>query len=318
MNPFLQNLFNHKTDLKKRMSFRVSKNQNAKKRNYTKLKHSMGDFLYLLLGIACATIGIKGFLIPNEFIDGGVMGISLIIYLLTDLSLPLLVLVINLPFVLMAFKTISPRFALKSILGIGILSLALYLVPVGTIANDKTLVAVFGGLFLGAGIGFAIRGGAIIDGTEVLAIFLSRKTNTTVGTIILLFNILIFSVSTYVLSIEVALYAVLTYFVASRTVDFIIDGVEEYMAVTIISQKPHEIRFAIINNMGHGCTLLHGKTGLSIDTETLIVYTVITRLEISKLRSEIDQIDPKAFTVMTPVRDTKGGMVRKRVINKIK
>ncbi|MGB0431709.1 MAG: YitT family protein, partial [Bacteroidia bacterium] len=260
MNPFVQNLFNNKTNFRKRISFRVSKNHNRKKRNYTKIKHSIGDFLFLLLGIACACIGIKGFLIPSEFIDGGVMGISLIIYLLTDLSLPLLVLVINLPFILMAFKTISTRFAFKSILGIGLLSLALYLVPVGTIATDKTLVAVFGGIFLGAGIGFAIRGGAIIDGTEVLAIFLSRKTNTTVGTIILLFNILIFSVSTYVLSIEVALYAVLTYFVASRTVDFIIDGVEEYMAVTIISEKPHEIRLAIINNMGHGCTLLHGKT----------------------------------------------------------
>lgn len=286
------------------------------------LKHTIGDFLYLILGIACATFSIKGFLIPNHFIDGGVMGISLIIYNVTELSLPLLVLFINLPFILMAFKTVSARFAFKSILGIGLLSLALYLIPIPVITNDKILVASFGGIFLGAGIGFAIRGGAIIDGTEVLAIFLSRKTNSTVGTIILLFNILIFAVSAYVLTPEIALYAVLTYFIASRTVDFIIDGVEEYISVIIISAKVNEIRLAILNNMGHGCTMFHGKTGLSNSNDELadtqIVYTVITRLEISKLKTEVDKIDPKAFLVMTTVKDTKGGMVRKRVISKIK
>ncbi|MFY0674103.1 MAG: YitT family protein [Bacteroidia bacterium] len=294
----------------------------SRNETYVKLRHELIDVFYLLLGVACATFGIKGFLIPNEFIDGGVMGISLIIYNVSGLSLPILVLIINVPFVLMAFKTTSARFAIKSILGISILSLALYLVPIPTIASDNILVAVFGGLFLGSGIGFAIRGGSIIDGTEVLAIFLSRKTNTTVGTIILFFNIIIFAVSAYVLSVEIALYAILTYFIASRTVDFIIDGVEEYLSVTIISRQPEKIRDAIVNHMGHGCTLLKGKTGFA-DTQnghsdTLIVYTIITRLEISKLKTEVDCIDPNAFMVMTSVKDTKGGMVRKRVISKIK
>jgi uncharacterized membrane-anchored protein YitT (DUF2179 family) len=183
------------------------------------------------------------------------------------------------------------------------------------VTDDKLLVAAFGGFFLGAGIGLSVRGGAVIDGTEVLAIFLSRKLGTTIGDIIIVINILIFSTAAYFLNIETALYAIITYLAASKTLDFIIEGIEEYTSVSIISSHSTEIREMIINKMGRGVTLYDGKRGFGKSGETKdveIVFTVITRLELNKLNTELIKIDPHAFIVMTSVKDTKGGMIKKR------
>ncbi len=188
--------------------------------------HKAHDMFFIALSICSAGFGLKGFLLPNQFIDGGAMGISLLISETTPLSLSLLVVLVNLPFIILGYFHVGHRFAIKSILAILGLALILYLVPYPIITSDKLLIAVFGGFFLGAGIGMAIRGGAVIDGTEVLAIYLSKKTGLTIGDIILLFNILIFLAGAYILSVEVALYAMLTYFAASKTVDFVIEGVE--------------------------------------------------------------------------------------------
>lgn len=286
------------------------------------IRHELLDFFYLLVGILSASFGLEGFLIPSSFIDGGVTGISLMVQELTGIPLSILLILINLPFLILAFSAISPRFAIKSIIGITLLALAVHFIPFPVITTDKILIATFGGLFLGLGIGMAIRGGAIIDGTEVLAIFISRKTSVTVGNVILIFNIIIFMTAAYVFSTEIALYAILTYFAASKTVDFVIDGVEEYTGVTIISSQSEAIREAIIENLGRGCTIFKGQKGFSQKGdphgETHIVYTVITRLEISKLKTEIDKIDPEAFLVMTSVKDTRGGMIKKKPISKIK
>jgi len=197
--------------------------------------------------------------------------------------------------------------------------LAITFIPYPIITSDKLLVSVFGGFFLGAGIGFAVRGGAVLDGTEVLAIYLTKKTGLTMGDIILVFNILIFSVAAYLLSIETALYSILTYMAAAKTVDFVVEGVEEYIGVTIISAHSDEIRLMVTEKMGRGVTIYSGKRGYGKRGENLneidIVYSVVTRLEISKLQVEIEKIDPNAFIVMNSVKDTKGGIIKKRPLN---
>ncbi|RYY00528.1 MAG: YitT family protein, partial [Gammaproteobacteria bacterium] len=269
----------------------------------------------ILLGVLSAAFGLKGFLIENGFIDGGVMGISLLTNRQTKVSLSLLIILFNLPFLFLGYKQISKAFSIKSVLAITLLAAAVAFIPYPKVTSDKVLVAVFGGFFLGGGIGLAIRGGSVIDGTEVLAIYLSRKFSLTVGDFILIFNIVIFSIAAYLLSIEAALYSILTYLAASKTVDFILEGIEEYTGVTIISTHSQQIMHMIQNKLERGLTVYtgrkgFGKSGLS-NQNVDIIFTVITRLEINRLTSEVNRIDPRAFIVMQSIKDTKGGMVRK-------
>ena len=288
------------------------------------ITHWITDSIKILIGIASAAFGLKGFLLPSNFIDGGVTGISLIVSVLTEIPLGILIFGINLPFLILAYFAITKRFAMKSIMAIALLAFVIHIFEFQAVTDDKILVAAFGGFFLGLGIGLAIRGGAIIDGTEVLAIYLSRKTPLTVGNIILLFNLVIFLFAAYVLSVEIALYAILTYFSASRTVDFVIDGLEEYMAVTIISHQHEEIRKVIVYTMGKGCTLYKGQSGYSLAADginlqdIMIVQTVITRLELARLKTEIDKVDKKAFVILSTVKDTVGGNMKKKPLHNIK
>lgn len=279
------------------------------------LKRISKDAFLITLGVFSAAFGFKGFLLTNGFIDGGATGISLLTSLITGIPLPLLIVSVNLPFIVLGYNTMGKQFALKTALAIGLLAIVLALVPFPNVTNDNILVALFGGMLLGAGIGFSIRGGAVIDGTEVLAIFLSRKFGVTIGDVIIVINVLIFSVAAYFLSIEVAMYSMITYFAASRTLDFIVEGIEEYIGVTIVSSRNEEIRQMIINQMGRGVTVYSGKRGFGNRgelKEVEIIYTVITRLELNKLNAEIERIEPKAFVVMNSVKDTRGGMIKKR------
>lgn len=292
----------------------IQRRQAAKRRRKKFVKEGSDVFL-ILLGVVSAGFGLKGFLISNGLIDGGVMGISLLTNSQSDIPLSLLIILFNLPFLLLGYHQISKIFSIKSILAIGLLALAVAFIPYPTVTNDKVLVAVFGGFFLGAGIGLSIRGGCVIDGTEVLAIYLSKKISITVGDFILLFNIVIFSVAAWLLSMEAALYSILTYLAASKTVDFLLEGIEEYTGVTIISTHSQHIMTMIQNDLGRGLTIYSGrkgfgKSGLS-NQHIDIVFTVITRLEINRLTSEIKRIDPRAFIVMQSIKDTRGGMVKK-------
>lgn len=276
------------------------------------------DILTILLGISSAAFGLESFLLPNNFIDGGVTGISLLVTELSKWSLPLLIVLINLPFVFLGFKVISREFAFKTAIAIAGLALCITFVDYPEITHDKLLVAVFGGFFLGAGIGLSIRGGAVLDGTEVLAIFLSKKLRTRVGDFIIIFNAIIFMFAAYLLSIEQALYSMITYLAASKTLDFVIEGIEEYTGVTIISSHHEEIRQMIIEKMGRGVTIYKGRGGYGkrgASREIDILYTVITRLEVSKLNTEIEKIDPNAFMVTSSVKDTKGGMIKRRPLH---
>ena len=185
-------------------------------------KHYLKDFILITIGIFSASFGFKGFLLTNHFIDGGATGISLLISALTKIPLQYLIICVNAPFIILAYNTMGKRFAFKTILAITGLSICLATVTFPNVTNDNLLVSLFGGFFLGAGIGFAVRGGAVIDGTEVLAIFLSRKMGTTIGDIIIVINVLIFSAAAYFLGIEIAMYSMITYLAASRTLDFIV------------------------------------------------------------------------------------------------
>ena len=277
------------------------------------------DIIYIIIGILFAGFGLKGFLLPNSFIDGGAMGISLLISETTGVSLSVLIVLVNFPFLILGLSQIGKQFAIKSIIAIIGLALIVHFLPYPIITTDRLLIAVFGGFFLGAGIGMTIRGGAVLDGTEVLAIYLSKKTGLTIGDIILIFNIFIFLIASYILSIEIALYAMLTYLSASKAIDFIIEGIEEYTGVTIISDKNEEIRLMITEKLNRGVTIYLGKSGFRKNEEGLlnidIIYTVITRLEIAKLKAEIDRIDPNAFIIMNSIKDTEGGMIKKRSLN---
>ncbi len=275
--------------------------------------------ILIIAGIFSAGFGLKGFLLPNRFLDGGVTGISLIVNEITFLPLSLLIVIFNIPFIIMGYRQISKSFAIKTAFAIGGLALCIWLVNFPVITADKLLISVFGGIFLGLGIGLNIRGGAVLDGTEVLAVYISKKSSLTVGEVILVFNLLIFSMAGFLFGIEVALYAILTYISASKSVDFIVEGIEQYIELTIISELSEEIRCMIIDKIGRGVTVFKGGKGYGShgqkEQDFDILYTVVTRLEIQKILNEIDKIDAKAFIVQSGVTDTKGGMIKKRPLH---
>jgi len=279
-------------------------------------KRFLADIFLIALGVLSAGFGLRGFLLPNKFIDGGAVGISLLISAVSHLSLPYLLILVNIPFMVLGYKLVGKMFVIKTAVAITVLALVVGFVPYPQVTQDKLLIAIFGGFFLGLGTGLAVRGGGVIDGTEVLAISLTKKLGLTVGDIILIINILIFSFAAWILSVETALYSILTYLSASKTVDFVIEGIEEYTAVTIISIKAESVRTMIIEKMGRGVTTFKGEKGFGkrghTEGEMKIIYTVITRLEVSKLNAEIEKIDPNAFVITSSVKDTRGGMIKKR------
>ena len=273
------------------------------------------DIFLITCGIVSACFGLKSFLMPNGFIDGGVTGISLLVSTLTGLKLSYLIVAINIPFVILGYKQIGLSFAIKTSVAITALAVMLFALPFEPITHDKLLIAFFGGLFLGGGIGLAMRGGCVIDGTEVLALYISRNSMLTVGNIILILNIIIFAFAAYFLNIETAMYAILTYLSASNTIDFVVNGLEQYTGVTIISDKNEEIKLYIIDEMKRGVTIYKGEGGYGIKKDIDILYTVVTKLEMSKLQNEIRQIDPDAFVVQQQIADIKGGVVKRQALH---
>ena len=278
------------------------------------------DAVLIIAGIFSAGLGLKGFLLSSHFIDGGVTGISMLLSSTLQIPLAVLIPIINLPFIVMGYRQIGLAFAIKSTCAIAGLALCLALVEFPDVTPDLLLTSVFGGFFIGAGIGLAMRGGAVLDGTEVAALLISRRNSAIrVGDIILGMNIFIFSAAAYFLGVDIALYSMLTYFTASKTVDFIIHGIEEYTAVLIVSDHHEEIREMISEKLNKGVTVLNsekgfGKRGLQAQ-ETKVLYSVVTRLEVSRLRDAIAEIDPLAFVVQHGIDDARGGIVKERALN---
>ena len=272
--------------------------------------------IFSLLGIASAGFGIKAFLQPAGFIDGGVTGISMLLAEITGYSLSLFLLLLNLPFIYFGYRYIGRGFALRSILAMLGLAAFVFFVECPAVTHDKLLTAVFGGIFLGAGIGLSIRGRGVIDGTEVLALMASRNGFFTVGDIVLGLNVLIFSSAAAFLGIESALYSVLTYYSASKTIDFLLHGIEEYFGLLIVSREAPAIRAMLTADLRRGVTRFNGRGGME-DVEYDILFCVVTRIELPKIQSSVQAIDPNAFMVVNHVSDVRGGLVKPGVLAKL-
>lgn len=278
------------------------------------------DTVLIISGIFSVSMGLKGFLLSSHFIDGGVTGISMLLSSLTGWSLSVMLPLFNLPFLVLGYYQIGRDFAIKSALGITGLALCLAVVPFPNVTPDLLLTAVFGGVFIGAGIGLAMRGGAVLDGTEAAALLLSRRSAMLrVGDIILVINVFIFGLAAFFLGIEVALYSMITYFGASKAIDFIVHGIEEYTAVIIVSDKAEAIRVMLTEDLKKGVTVLKGQKGYGKRGhdrhDTDVLYSVVTRLELSNIRDAVEQIDPNAFIIQHGIDDARGGLVKGRPLH---
>ena len=280
----------------------------------TALIRELLNGLLIVLGVLSAGMGLKGFLLSSRFIDGGVTGISMLLAKTTPLPLAAWLPIANVPFIAVGYRQIGPAFALRSVLAISGLAAVLGLVPFPDVTPDPLLTAVFGGFFIGAGIGLAMRGGAVLDGTEIAALVISKRSSVwKVGDVILAFNAVLFLAAMALLGIEAALYSILTYVAAARTLDFVIHGIEEYTAMTIISAAPSAIREDIVGTLGRGVTVYKGYGGLT-SAEQDVLYCVVTRLEIGKVKTIVRAHDSAAFIVSHALADVEGGVVKKRYL----
>jgi uncharacterized membrane-anchored protein YitT (DUF2179 family) len=267
--------------------------------------------LLIIAGIFSAGIGLHGFLRSSNVIDGGVTGVSMLVSNLTGTTLSIWLPIFNLPFIALAYRQLGVAFAVRSAAAIGGLSLVLAVVHFPDVTPDLVLTAVFGGFFIGAGIGLAVRGGAVLDGTEIAALLISRRSHLLkVGDVILLFNIVLFIIAMSLLGIEEALYSILTYITAARTLDFVIHGLEEFTAITIVSRASGEIAAHIMAHLGRGVTIYKGRGGLSGEDQEILLC-VVTRLEIGKVKGIVRQLDRSAFVTTHGLADVDGGMVKR-------
>ncbi|MGN6800561.1 MAG: YitT family protein [Ginsengibacter sp.] len=280
----------------------------------------LSDTFFIVVGVLLAAFSLKGFLIPNGFFDGGITGISLLTSELYHLDISYIILLVNLPFIIISIYAVNLRFALKTFVCILLLGICLYYFPHYSITSDKLLVSIFGGFFIGAGIGLTMRAGCAIDGIEILALYTWKKTSFTITEIILAINILIFSVAALHFGIQIALYSMLTYFTATRTVDYVVEGLEAYIGVTIISGKSEIIKDRLVNEMGRGITIYKGERGFlpgkfEQHSDCDIIFTVITRLEIRKLKNLVSEVDPRSFVFASTIKEASGGIIKRRHVH---
>ena len=275
------------------------------------------DAVLIVAGILSAGFALKGFLVPNHFFDGGVTGISLLVKEVYHFNLAYVILLANLPFIIVSYFTVSKSFAIKTLGCVALLSVCLLFMPYPVITSDKLLISIFGGFFIGLGIGLIMRAGCALDGVEVLALYTFKKTSFTVTEIILAINIAIFSIAAFRLGMETAMYSVLTYFTATKTVDFIVEGIEAYTGVTIISGKSELIKYRLVNELARGITVYKGERGFlpgqfETSSDCDIIFTIVTRLELRKLKNLVHETDPKAFVFANTIKEASGGILRRR------
>ena len=270
----------------------------------------------MLFGAAMASFALKGFLVPNHFFDGGVTGISLLIHEVTDANLAFVITGMNVPFIIISYFMVGRNFALKTLFSVVFLGIFLILMPSLDITHDKLLISIFGGAFLGIGVGMVMRVGGALDGIEVLALYTIKKTSFTITEIILGINIIIFAIAAYHFGIPTALYSILTYFTATRTIDYVVEGIQAYSGVTIVSGKAEDVKYQLVENLGRGITVYKGERGylpgnFESREDTDIIFTVITRLELRALKNTVLSIDPNAFIFVNTLRETDGGILKR-------
>jgi uncharacterized membrane-anchored protein YitT (DUF2179 family) len=270
---------------------------------------------FILVGAFLFSLGLEVFLVPNQVIDGGIVGISIIISHLTQWNLGLLLVVFNLPFLFLGYKQIGKTFAFSTMFGIVVMSVFTNLFhSIPAVTKDPLLAAVFGGIILGVGVGLVIRYGGSLDGTEILAILINKKVPFSVGQIVMFANLFILSSAGFVFSWDRAMYSLITYFIAVKMIDIVIEGFEEMKSVWIISDKIEIIGQAISNRLGRGVTYLAGEGGYSGENKK-VIFCIITRLEEAKLKSIVEDIDPNAFLATGNIHDVQGGSFKKKDIH---
>lgn len=276
------------------------------------------DTLSTIIGILFCGFALKGFLVPNQFFDGGVTGISLLVHEIYHINIAYVIIVANLPLIIMAGFQVNRNFAVRTFVAILGLGLCLLFIPYPQITSDKLLVSIFGGVFMGIGVGLAIRGGCALDGIEVLALYTNRRISFTISEIILGINIIIFLIAAVELGLETALYSILTYYTASRTISFVIEGLEEYTGITIISGQSGPIKEKLVMELGRGITIYKGERGFlkgnfELSQDCDIVFTVVTRLEVRRLKNMVHNIDANAFIFTSTIKEAAGGVLKRRV-----
>jgi uncharacterized membrane-anchored protein YitT (DUF2179 family)/predicted metal-dependent HD superfamily phosphohydrolase len=275
------------------------------------------DIIFTILGVTIAGIALKRFLVPNKFFDGGVTGISLLVHELYHFNLGLVILLLNLPLIIVSYFSVGKRFAYRTLICVMLLGICLLLIPDYPVTKDKLLISIFGGAFLGIGVGLIMRTGAALDGIEVLAVYTLKRTSFTITEIILGINIIIFTIAGFKFGIDTALYSVLTYFTATRCIDYVVEGLQAYTGVTIVSGNSEAIKYQLVNKFGRGITIYKGERGFlpgkyEISSDCDIIFTVITRLEMRKLKNLVYDVDPKAFVFATTIKEASGGIIKRR------
>jgi len=273
------------------------------------------NLLHIIIGAGLAILAMKGFMIPNQFMDGGITGISILLHEIFHINISILVIVLNIAFVYLGYKRIGKTFAVQTTIAVIMLAVGLFFFDIKPITSVPLLIAIFGGILMGTGVGLVIRGGGVIDGAEVIAVFTRRKTGFSNSEIIMLFNTIIFAVAAFQFGIETAMYSIITYFTATKATDYVVDGIEEYTAMNIISGQEEDIKNFLVNDLGKGITVYKGTRGYlpgSFDTKTdcEIIVTIITRLEIKSIEESIMKIDPRAFVYVQSIKDASGGILK--------
>ena len=276
---------------------------------------SLKNLIQILLGTGLAVVAMKGFMIPNRFLDGGITGISILFHEMFHINISILVIVLNLGFIYLGYRNIGKTFAVQTSIAVLLLAAGLLFIDIGPITSDKLLIAIFGGILIGTGVGLVIRGGGVIDGAEVIAVFTRRKTGFSNSEIIMLINCIIFAVAALQFGIETAMYSVITYFTATRATNYVVDGIEEFTAMNIVSSQQEEIKNFLVNELGKGITVYKGERGylpdsFDIKTDCEIIVTIVTRLEIKQIQDALIKIDPKAFVYVQSIKEATGGILK--------
>lgn len=285
--------------------------------NTIKLQKYGIDLLFTLSGILLCGFALKGFLVPNHFFDGGVTGISLLLHEVYHWNIGIVIVLANIPLIILGGFLVNKSFAFRTIAAVFGLALCLQFIPYPQITSDKLLVSIFGGIFMGLGVGLSMRGGCALDGIEVLALYTGKRISFTISEIILGINIIIFLIAAIKLGLPVALYSILTYYAATRAINFVIEGLEEYTGVTIISAQSEEIKQKLVMDLSRGITVYKGERGFMKDSFDIsqpvdIVFTIVTRMELKRLKNKVYDIDPKAFIFTSIIKDASGGILKRR------
>lgn len=278
------------------------------------MKRILSEIFQIAIGIFLASIGLKMFLLPNGFLDGGATGIAILLSELFDIDISFILLLVSIPFLILAWFSLSRRIFTKSLISIILLAVIIHFENFASITEDKLLIAIFGGLFLGAGIGLTIRNGAVLDGSEILGIFLNDRLGISIGRVILFFNVILFGATALLLSLEIAMYSILTFIVTAKVIDIMIEGFEDYVGLMIISKNTNSINEGLIRIVGTGTTLYQGAGGFGkrgTQPKNDIIHTVINRVDIRRTYNLIDAIDKKAFIIEFDVNHIKGGIYTK-------